>query len=832
MSCCANQCFHCRGSTADGERYTAVVDDGERIFCSPKCRDVALSIDRQGLSNYYAQRCCSTSGVEKPPGQEDWAIYDDDDLQTRYVHQENGVSEVSIDVAGMYCSACTWLLETALGREKALVDVSLNVASKRAVVRWKTDELPLSSLLAIIADLGFRPQPVVAGSAAKQHLLERRLSMRRLIVAGIAGMQVMMFAVALYAGDYYGIEGQLAHFLRIVSLLACVPIITYSARPFFVGAVRGLRAGRPGMDVPVALAIGIAFAASAYNVWAGTGQVYFDSVAMFVLFLSGTRYLEMNARRAALDTTEALARLLPETIVREGDDGQETVPLDRLRVGDRVSMKTGDIIPADGKVASGELLLDESVVSGESAPLVRRQGTDVWAGSVNRAGNAVIVVTRTGASTSLAEIGRLLEKAQADRPRLAILADRIASKFVVAMLAIAGLTGLLWSAIDPSRAFEAVLATLVVTCPCALALATPAALAAATSRLAASGLLLVRTRLLERLALPVTFVFDKTGTLTRGQPTVAGVEPVAERSIGDGERLLGIAAAIESESEHVLARAFADHVTSADYTVGQRRAELGYGVEAEVDGTTYRIGQRDFVCGLSGSDLHAKSPQSDAMTEVWLGDEVGLLARFTIADALRPGVRRTLDELRALGHRIVIASGDRGAVVADVARRLSVDDWHGALTPGDKLSLLDALKRQGEFVVSVGDGVNDAPVLAGADASIAVDAGTALARASADSILLGTRLETIVDAAHVASATRRTIRQNLLWAVAYNATAVPLAATGFLAPWMAAVGMSASSLLVVLNALRLRRRKLRAAPRAGGLETTPSAAERTHVTAR
>ena len=558
--------------------------------------------------------------MQKPHGGEDWNIYDDADLMARYVHRENSVGEVSIDVAGMYCSACTWLLETALGREDAIIDVSLNVATKRAVVRWDITRLTLSRLLGIIADLGFRPQPVVAGSAAKQHVLDRRLSMRRLIVAGIAGMQVMMFAVALYAGEHYGIEGKLAHFLRIVSLLACVPIVTYSARPFFVGAVRSLRAKRPGMDVPVAIAIGIAFIASTYNVWAGAGQIYFDSVAMFVLFLSGTRYLEMNARRAALDTTEALARLLPETVVRVTDSGQEVVSLDRLRVGDNVTLKTGDIVPADGKVASGELLLDESVVSGESAPLVRRRGTDVWAGSVNRAGNAVITVTQTGASTSLAEIGRLLEKAQADRPKIAVLADRIASKFVVAMLAIAALTGLTWLAVDPSHAFEAVLATLVVTCPCALALATPAALAAATSRLAASGLLLVRTRLLERLSSPATFVFDKTGTLTRGQPTVAGVEVLAPNRIRDVDHLLGIAAAIESESEHVLARAFADHATPTPYTINRHRAELGYGVEADIDGTTYRVGQRSYVCELSGAESTG-SPQSDAMTEVWLGDE-------------------------------------------------------------------------------------------------------------------------------------------------------------------------------------------------------------------
>lgn len=807
-SAARRRCYHCGDPVPAGTHVAARIGGAERDMCCAGCKAVAELIETQGLGSFYAHREPPGAGSGPPPIAPQWSRYDGEALSQRYLHVAADGTSVSLDIGGMYCSACVWLLETALRRRAAIRDLSVNPATRRAVVRWDAEQLPFSALLAAIAELGFDPQPVVAGSATPQRTDDQRLAMRRLLVAAIAGMQVMMFAVALYAGGHYGIDGRIREFLRVLSLLVCVPIVFYSARPFFVGALRGLRARMPGMDVPVALAILIAFVASAYHALRGTGEIYFDSVAMFVLFLSATRYLEMRVRRSADDTAQALARLLPESVVRLRGERREAVPLDAVCVDDLLSVKAGDVVPVDGRIVSGELLADESVVSGESAPVLRRCGGAVVAGSINRAGNAVVRVEKTGAATSIAEIGRLLERAQADRPRIAILADRVASRFVVAMLVVAAVTGFAWSVLDPSRAFETILATLVVTCPCALALATPAALAAATSRLAECGLLVVRSRVLERLALPATLVFDKTGTLTRGQPAVADTVLLPHARATSVDAALRIAAAVERESEHVLARAFAEHDAPDRHRVRNARSVLGCGIEAEVDGTLYRVGSPAFVNELCGGD--AGSGPGDALTEVQLGDRSGPIARFLVADALRPHAREALDRLRALGHRIVIASGDRAEVVAQTASELGVDDWHAGLTPADKLELVGGLRRGGANVVAVGDGINDAPILAGADASIAVNAGTALARASADSILLGSRLGTIPRAAEMAAATRRVIRQNVAWALAYNATAVPLAATGVLAPWMAAIGMSASSLLVVMNALRLRRRALHA----------------------
>jgi Cu2+-exporting ATPase len=478
------------------------------------------------------------------------------------------------------------------------------------------------------------------------------------------------------------------------------------------------------------------------------------------------------------------------------------VALDRLRINDTISILPGDVIPIDGEILSGSLEVDESMLSGESLP-VRRQANDtVFAGAIVSSGNATVRVTQTGASTSLAEIGRMLERAKADRPPVAMLADRVAGKFVVAVITISACAGIVWYWVDASRAFEVVLATLVVTCPCALALATPAALAAAASRLARNGFLLVRSRILEVLSQPTTIVFDKTGTLTEGRPVVLRTN-LLTTNYSDATAL-GIAAALETASEHVLARAFAEHYDATTPEPSDVSAEAGSGVAASLAGKRFRIGKADYVAELSQSSLpeHDDDPR---WTRVYLGNDDEVLACFSIGDELRKDALQAIEQLQITGFTPIIASGDRESVVRDVATQLNIETWHAGLTPADKLQLLANLQRDGQPVVMVGDGINDAPVLAAADGSIALDSGTALARASADAVSLGRYLGTINTAIRVAQKTRQIIRQNITWAIIYNATAIPLAVSGVLMPWMAAIGMSLSSLLVVFNALRLQR---------------------------
>jgi Cu2+-exporting ATPase len=798
----AAACFHCGDALPAGTPIVALLQGRERRMCCVGCKAVAEFIAASGLNAFYDFRSQPDSELELRPQETAWQHFDDVDLLNRYVAHSSGSAETSIDIGGMYCSACVWLLDKALRQLPGVETIDINPAVRRAVIRWDIEQLRFSELLAAIARIGFRPAPVSAGRIATDDKREYRLALKRLIVAGAAGMQVMMFAVALYSGDYFGIDADMQRFFRWISLLVTVPIFTFSARPFFVAAWRGLQTRTPGMDLPVSLAIIAAFAASVYATWSNHGDVYFDSVAMFVFFLSATRFLEMRSRHRSSDHATALAQLLPDTALRLVDGVASKVALDRLRINDTISILPGDVVPVDGELSAGKLAVDESMLSGESMPVTKQTGDAVFAGAIVRSGHATVRVTQVGASTSLAEVGRMIDRAKADRPPVAILADRIAGKFVLAVLALAGVATITWLRLDPSRAFAVGLATLVVTCPCALALATPAALAAATSRLAKNGLLLVHSSILEILSRPASMVFDKTGTLTEGRPVVLRTRVLATSE--DEASVLQMAAVLESASEHVLARAFAAHYPSGNIELRDIKVTSGSGVEAVLRGRRMRIGAASFVAALSGAT--ADVLQEDALqTHVLLGDEAQLLAQFIVGDKLRSDARAAVAAIQAAGFKTIIASGDHAPAVRAVAAELAIDAWHAGLSPADKLQLLQQLHAQGEIVVMVGDGVNDAPVLAAADGSIALDAGTALARASADAVSLGRKLGTINIAIEVARRTQRVIRQNIAWAIVYNATAVPLAVSGMLAPWMAAIGMSMSSLLVVLNALRLQR---------------------------
>ena len=772
-------------------------------MCCIGCKAVAEFIEHSGLAAFYEFRSTPDPALDLTPEQSEWTHFDSAELVRRYVHENQGLAEAIIEVGGMYCSACVWLLDNAMQQMPGVESVTVNSSSRRAVVRWDSTQLSFGELLAAVARIGFKPLPLAMGGAASEADDDYRRSLKRLIVAATAGMQVMMFAVGLYAGDYFGIDRKVEQFLRIISLLVTLPIVFYSARPFFEAAWRGVRTRSPGMDLPVSIAIASAFIASVYATLLGRGTIYFDSVAMFVFFLSASRFLEMRARHRSDDHALALSQLLPDTAIRLRGGQQERVPLERLRTDDVITVRLGDVVPADGVLVVGQLSVDESMLTGESMPVERGAGGEMFAGGVVRSGYASVRVTRIGASTSLSEIGRLLERAKSDRPPIVQLADRIASKFVIAVLLVSAAAAGLWLYLDPARAFDVALATLVVTCPCALALATPAALAAATSRLAGMGFLLLNSRVLDVLGGRAVIVFDKTGTLTVGRPAIMQAEVIATGRINKHESL-GIAAVIEAASEHVLARAFAEYCGHDLPQPSGIETKPGLGVAAELGGHRYRVGSGQFVAELSASAAPVQ-PDNEFRTLVYLGDEEGLLARFAIADELRADAAQTIRLLKASGFATVIASGDRPAAVQQVAQYVGVDAWHAGLSPAAKLRLIADIQAQGHKVAMVGDGINDAPVLAAADASVALDAGTALARASGDAVSLGNRLGTITNAAKIAKATRRVIRQNLAWAILYNATAVPLAVSGYLAPWMAAIGMSASSLLVVLNALRLHR---------------------------
>lgn len=725
-------------------------------------------------------------------------------LEGHWASEADGVGQVVLNVEGIRCANCARSIQRAVGDLAGVARVEVNVVNSRASVEWRTAETSLGRILDAIARAGFRPVPLVGEKAAAARTAERRTQLKRIGLAAIGTMQLMMYSGVLWVGALDGIEPQYAELFRWTCLVIALPVLLYSGAPILHGAVNDLRRRVLGMDVTVGLALVLAFGASAFNTVRGHGEVYFDAVTMFILFLLVGRYFEMRARHQAASVTEALARALPATASRivAATGATEKVALAALRPGDRIVVGSGQMIPVDGTLGSAETFVDEALVTGESLPRSRTAGDAVLGGSINVGAVATIEVARPSNESTLHSLVRLLERAQSERPRLGLAAERMASWFVVRILALTALVGLAWLWFDPSRAFPAVLAVLVATCPCALSLATPVAIAAATSRLARRGVLVLRANAIEALATVDTVLLDKTGTLTTGAPQVletfatGGIEPA---------RALGIAAALEAHSRHPVAAAFRAH---ADATIRATAAReiAGQGIEGEVDGATWRIGRPEFVAELAGAATASAGNRAPAADPgIALGDRSGVRARFLVSDELRPDARATVQALRGQGLDVRIASGDRVAAVAHVARELDVEHPAAELSPEQKLRILKELQASGRRVLMTGDGINDGPVLAAADVAAAMGNGSSIAHAAGDLLLLRDSLAPLAEAIGTARRALAIVRQNLRWAVGYNLAAVPLAALGFMPPWIAALGMSASSLLVVMNARRVSR---------------------------
>ena len=791
----ADTCFHCALPVPAGCKLTVDIEGDALPVCCPGCKAVAELIRDTGMSRYYELRDAPDPGVGRPPEDAaEWSVFDGEDMLNAFTEQSEGTREATIYVGGMYCSACSWLIETTMGRQPGIRSAEVNPITHRLRLQFPAEEAGLSGYLATLADLGYQPQPLSPESTTRPEVAEQRTSLKRLLVASLGMMQVMMFAVGLYAMDFQGIDADMQHFLRLVSFFVTTPVVFYSAKPFFKSAWRGVVGRKPGMDLPVSIAVGSAYAASIYATFTRGEAVWFDSVTMFVFFLTLGRFLEMRARHRSIDRSAALSSLLPNTATRIDGDAHTMVPVSQLQRGDNLLIRAGEPIPADGLLASGETTVDEALLTGEARPQARSIGDELSAGSINLDGMIEMTVTQTGSDTTLGTISRLSERARYARPAFVTLADKIASYIVVALLVVAAGVATFWYFADPDRAFVITLSVLVVTCPCALALATPAAFAAAGSRMSQLRLLVTNGNAIEALSRATLAMFDKTGTLTIGMPRISSVFVLDNAFTEKDVRVM--AAALEHVSTHPLARAFA--LPDKLPAVSAEKIVVGQGVSGVIDGREWRIGNADFVGGGAAVD-------DSATTHVFLGVDGNAVAWFELEDAVRPDAEGTLNTVRRLGVETALVSGDNRVAVDSVAAQLGISDTHAECTPEEKLSIIEAAQGRGERVVMIGDGINDAPVLAGADTSIAPAHGALLAQTSADIIMLGESLAPLTTAIEMSRKTMRIVRQNLAWAIVYNTLALPLAAAGFVPPWAAAIGMSASSLIVVLNALRLNR---------------------------
>lgn len=784
-----DRCFHC-GLPA-GKAISAEIMGTCRSFCCIGCQAVAQAIINGGLGDFYRHR----DGVNsKPTADATFTAFDDQAVQEDFVRTvDEHLKQAELYLTGITCAACVWLIEKHLHKLPGVQQVRVNSGTHRATVVFDSGRILVSRILQALADIGFQPQPLI-GQAEQEHWLkEQRDYLLRVAVAGIGMMQAGMVAVALHAGALQGMEPHWVTVLRWVNLLLTLPVMLYSAKPFFATALRALRVKHFVMDISVSIALILAFSASIYATVTNSGEVYFDSVCMFTFFLLLGRYLERRARYQNFKATAQFSALLPLTVERFSGERLEHVPLKQVAPGEQLLVRPGAIVPCDGKIVDGSSETDEALLTGESTPVSKVPGDRVLACTYNGSTALRITVTAVGHGTEFAAIERMVHQAEHARPRRVALADRIASKFGVTVLAIAAITAAVWYQIEPQMALWVSLSVLVVTCPCALSLATPTVLTAAVNRLRSYGVLITDGEVLEGLNQVDCLVMDKTGTLTTGALRVEEVQILADDM--DSSHAVALAAALESGSSHPIARAFAGF----DYPpVAELSTVTGAGMCGYINGRCYRFGTPSFAC--------PEQSYAYPSAGLWLllADDSRALAWVRLQDQLRKSAAPCVAAFRALGVRTVLLSGDRCENVARAAQALRIDDWCGAMLPGEKLAYVRRLQAEGKTVFMVGDGINDLPVLGGADISCAMGSATRLAQTKADCVLLGEDLAQLPRALRLAQRVKRVIIQNLVWAFAYNVCALPLAVAGLVPPWLAAIGMSASSLIVVLNALRVR----------------------------
>jgi Cu2+-exporting ATPase len=793
-------CFHCGELVPHGVDLSVEIDGEARPMCCPGCRAVATMIAHSGLDSFYRQRTTYNERPREPDATllEQYRVYDDPELAATFSSTDNdGLVTTSLLLGGVSCAACTWLIEQSLAKLPGVTRALVNLQQARLDIQFDPARRRLSDIFAHVEALGYQPRPFQSSTARQQSIEEYRTDLRRLAVAGLGMMQVGMFAIALHAGDIQGIELSYQSLLRWVSLPVAGFVVFYSARPFFTSAWRHLRQGSLVMDLSVALAIGLAFTASVWATITGTGQVYFDSVVMFTFLLLLGRFLERRARQRQLFTWLDAESGLPHGVVVRRDAEWVTVPRIQVRAGETVLVKAGDTVPVDAQVSQGTSAVKEDTFNGEHLPRPVTTGDTIYAGTVNVEQALQARVLGEYRDSRLAALQRSVELAQTGKPQLAIMADRMASWFIARLLLITSATYLVWWQIAPEKAFWITLSVLVISCPCALALATPTALTSAANALRARGVIVRGENALEALSRCTHLLFDKTGTLTEGALSIAQVLPLS--SIGR-QGILELAAGLQRYSTHPAARAFA--AIAAAPGIEQVTYEAGAGLEARCEGVTYRLGSEHF-CRQLAPDF----PGIPDEQHYWIGlcKAGSPLAWIGLDDNIRPEAGAVLDSARQLGLQLELLTGDSSGQGPLLAHALGIESVMSGQTPQQKMARVQQLQEHGAVVAMVGDGLNDAPVLRVADASFAVAGATDLARSQADFVIAGGDLNKVMETLQKARQCHRIVRQNFAWALCYNLCAIPLAALGFVPPWAAAIGMSFSSLLVVANSLRLNR---------------------------
>mgnify|MGYP001361843205 CR=1 FL=1 len=790
MNVTAIECYHCGLPAEADSPYHATILGKDRVMCCLGCQAVAEAIVDNGLEDYYQFRTepAARGDTEFQATLGKLAMYDDPSLQEDFVIDEGNNKQIQLTVEGITCAACGWLIEKQLARVNGINQVSVNVSERRAAVTWSDEVIHLSGILKALKKIGYAALPFQPDQHEASYQNEQKQFLKKLGLAGLMTMQVMMLMTGLYFDLFGAIEAETRQYFYWVALVLTTPVVFYSGSTFYLGAIKAISARTVNMDVPVTIAVFGTYIAGIKSTLLETGDVYFESICMFIFLLLLSRYLEHRSRHRATQISANMMQYIPVTAHRLSNDGKvEPCLAKHLAVGNKVLVKAGETIPVDGRIIEGASAIDESMLTGEFEPVLKDTGAAVFGGTVNQQNTLTIEVHQQLKYALVNQIIRLQSTAMANKPKAAQMADSFSRYFVIAVLLISALTFTYWTIQGNNEAFWIAIAVLVATCPCALGLATPSALTCAMARLNKQGILLKRADALEQITGIDTIALDKTGTLTEGK---FGIADRWFANPTQAEYLFNVTASLESRSEHPISKAF---VTSEPIAVSDFEVTAGGGIRGTVDGKQYLLGSATFT--------QAAPSAVPLIANVYLVCNGQCLAAYEVTDSLKSDTAETLAGLD--DFQLVLLSGDTQQNVDKLAAKLPLAVATGELTPEQKYQAVQKLQAQGHKVMMLGDGINDAPVLASADVSVAVGNATDIARNAADVVLLSESLSTVPALVDIATKTRRKIRQNILWALGYNLLILPFAVSGLLLPWMAVIGMSLSSIIVVSNSTRL-----------------------------
>jgi len=815
-------CFQCGLSNPPNDKITYPVLGEERYFCCYGCQSVAQTIVETGNEDYYHFREMpngSNGPATLPSFLEKLQVYDNPEVQKSFVRSQNNHQEAFLILEDIRCAACVWLNEQHLRKQPGIIDVSMDYATHQARVVWDPKQIELSEILFTIASIGYQAHPFDPVHRERLMAEQKRKSTSKLLLATLLSMEVMAHAIATYWMGGFDAQGHLQVWEKIgrwTDLIVITIMLVFSGNEFYYSAWRDLKNKQLGMDVPVVLGLTTAYIGSLIATINQSEHVYFDSIAMFIFLMLAARYYELQGRLIAGASLDKLLKIVPKTVQRLDGDEVTEVLVNELIAGDKIQLNPGETVPVDGILLSSQSSFDESFLTGEVMPVIRQQGEKVISGSCNVDQPVTIQITSTTMNSTLNDIKTLLGKGIESKPHYALIAERASKWFILAILIIATTTAISWYFIDPSQIIPITVSVLIVTCPCALALATPVALALSSGIFAEMGVLPLKMASIEDLSQSDTIIFDKTGTLTKGHPQIIKTLPQGNLNQSD---YLKIAASLEWYSEHPIAKAF-KQITSLDNQSTEKpplifknlKNNPGLGIIGELEKNRWSIGKMEFCVDLLEIPSYLKDTLNLARQN---GDMIVSLSKnrqleciFILQDQLREGSDTLVEDLKKTGIKhLIILSGDHPESVKRLAEKMGFTQYHGNMKPQDKLQWIQDLQAKGQHIVMIGDGINDAPTLAAANVSISFTEATDLAQINSDFVIMSQQINSLPKLRQLSKKTRRLILQNLSWAIAYNSLAVPFAALGYIPPWGAALGMSLSSFIVITNSLRLKRFK-------------------------